>query len=243
MVLVASDLLGWWDWEDNDDDSTSNNNDMTLTGVDYVAGGKVNKGIEMGLNDLANVSITSGLSSSFTYGCWVKFSRVDITSFVLTHHVSSYNNYWSSLTMISRKMQSALYNGTQNPFCNGTTTINADTWYFVCLVRDVTNDRIEVWVNGTRENTATDTTTSVPSYGAFGHSEPRTTLDRPLYGIADCTFLANRVLTSTEIGELYNSGNGVSYPFSGYSKKINGVTGYSKINGVAASGISKVNGI
>jgi len=53
-----------------------------------------------------------------------------------------------------------------------------------------------------------------------------------------------KALTQEEITSLYNSGNGLAYPFStGWSKKIFGLSNISKINGISLSSISKVNGV
>jgi hypothetical protein len=74
----------------------------------------------------------------------------------------------------------------------------------------------------------------------MGISNTLTTLDS--HAKFDEFGIWNRILSSTEAAELYNSGNGLFYG-TGYSKKFNGVSAYTKVNGIPVANIRKINGI
>lgn len=68
--------------------------------------------------------------------------------------------------------------------------------------------------------------------------------NREWIGKLDEVGVYDRALSATEVSDSYNSGNGYNpYAPSGWSKTIIGVSSSSKINGISASNISKVNGV
>ncbi len=63
-------------------------------------------------------------------------------------------------------------------------------------------------------------------------------------GKIDEVGLWTREITSAEETTLYNSGDGLQYPFTtGYGNTINGISSYSKVNGIAVADITKINGV
>ena len=103
-------------------------------------------------------------------------------------------------------------------------TISINTWYNVVFVVDRT-DKLKIYLNGTRQTvtntgpennltpyTSTNFNTNNPfRIGAYTDSNNVTALPS-FNGKIDAFNVWNRVLTQSEITELYNSGNGKQYP-------------------------------
>jgi len=88
----------------------------------------------------------------------------------------------------------------------GTTTINTGTWYFVVATYDGTT--LRTWVNGLNDGNLTTTlntgTTNAPNFGYFVSGGYANIL-------IDEFFMYNRSLSGSEIIQLYNEGNGMTY--------------------------------
>lgn len=92
------------------------------------------------------------------------------------------------------------------------------TWYFWYVQYDPTNDRVSISINaGSLAHTslagATVSTNTTPTF-AIGAFVSGGLFQRQWNGRLDETGIRSRILTTTEITQLYNSGNGLAYPFS-----------------------------
>lgn len=101
-----------------------------------------------------------------------------------------------------------------NIVSRSSTTLTANTWYFVFVYHDSVNNKIGFSLNNAvpSETAFTANPAHVLSSAPFrigANGSAAATLD----GRIDEVGKWNRVLTSTERGQLYNSGNGVTYPF------------------------------
>jgi len=78
------------------------------------------------------------------------------------------------------------------------TTIQANTWYHVAYVRDVTNDNLKIYINGKLDNSATDTTTgtweTTGQYPIIGRYT-----GEYLHGYLDDLKIYNSALTDAQI--------------------------------------------
>jgi hypothetical protein len=93
---------------------------------------------------------------------------------------------------------------------NGTTVAALNTWYHVAYTYDPSSSNVGLWINGTREVnvTAADSNSGTTLYIGAGFNAYHD-------GRVDEVGLWSRVLTSIEIGTLYNAGVGVTYPLFG----------------------------
>ncbi|RLI68142.1 hypothetical protein DRO91_09405 [Candidatus Heimdallarchaeota archaeon] len=93
--------------------------------------------------------------------------------------------------------------------------MSANTWYHVVLTFK-RSDTAYMYFNTTQVGNGT--TQNYPLYGGtskfyIGRRERDSTY--PLNGAVDMFGMWSRILTSAEIAQLYNSGNGLDYPFGG----------------------------
>lgn len=97
-----------------------------------------------------------------------------------------------------------------------------NTWYHLVLVYDGTQsgntNRLKVYQNGSILSVPTENGTIAASLqnstGDFVLSDFGGTLDRYWDGRMDEVALWNRALSEPEVGDLYNGGAGLAYPFS-----------------------------
>lgn len=197
-------------------DLTTNRNHGILTNMDPPtdwAADTSNGGVRAldfdGVNDYLSATLASGLSSSFTFSCWVRVRAASGTAVRpwITSQVSSYGNYWASLGTFGNRFSFGLFDGSNNPLtgdpnisAGGIVTLNQ--WYHVVGVRNTTTDTIALYINGVLDRSVTDTTTSTPTYSALTIGGQTTPAGR----YADCQLddirVFNRALTQTEITAL-----------------------------------------
>ena len=90
--------------------------------------------------------------------------------------------------------------------------INTDQWYFVTVTMSHTGT-LKVYLDGSLEGSDTGDSVSSKSEEIYiGHLDG-TTANYNFDGIIDEFAVYNKELSSTEVQDLYNSGNGLQYPF------------------------------
>jgi hypothetical protein len=95
--------------------------------------------------------------------------------------------------------------------------LSASTWYFVVAWHDSTANTLNLKINnGTTQSVSTGGTTPTDSGSAFRiGGRNYSGFEWWLNGLVDDVGLwKGRILTSGEMTEIYNSGNGVTYPFT-----------------------------
>lgn len=131
--------------------------------------------------------------------------------------------------------------------CTGKNSVPStlSDWIHIVLYRSGTT--IGIVLDAGTPNTYTNTgiTADISSGSDFLIATMR--LKNRFYGACKFDQVAgwDKALTSSEISEIYNSGDGLAYSSwdTGYSKTINGISSYSKINGVSVANIVEVNGV
>lgn len=250
--MRISNILYWkLDTNGTVTDATGNYSTATINGASYNATGKINGCYDFTTNDY----ISEGAISEDLYSIafWMKSSNVvskPVMQFESADRAGVWQgNFTAGVGNESLSLLSAW--DSANEFSYITTsqvTFSTGTWYHIVFVWDSSNSRYDCYVNGTKY--------TMSAYGVHAKLLDDTTLfeigrgnksGSYFEGALDEVALWNRSLTSDEVTELYNSGDGLQYPYeetpSGWSNTINGISSYSKINGIAVASIVKVNGI
>jgi hypothetical protein len=166
----------------------------------------------LSINDNASLS-TGGVS--FTISAWVYLNskssaQMVVSKFDTTTATGEYGLYYSAAS--DRFKFSTYGTGATTVIADSLGTVSTDTWYFIVATHNAVTNTNTIRINDTYEN----------SIGTAEHSDSVA----PFYvgRIPGSNFYANsridsigfwkRVLTSQEIGTLYNSGAGLEYPFS-----------------------------
>ena len=195
---------------------------LTLTnnnGVTFVAG-KVNNaahftdtstqflshvdatGYQPGTGDWS-ISAWFNLTSGKTSNCLLEYGKVAAT------HAAGYNLRTSNTNILG-----TISDGTNLAFKINTATINDGAWHFV-IVTFARGGNMSMYIDNAAAQTASiaAVTGSVNDNSAVGLTIGKDDSGDYWDNLIDEVGMWNRVLTSTEISTLWNSGNGTTYPF------------------------------
>lgn len=221
---LLTDLISYWKLDEPSGNALDvhGTNHLTDTNAVGTAAGKVGTARDFERDSsqyfttASNASLQIG-TSAFTFAAWVKLESLVQTWFIGKDDASSNREY--ALIYDGGFAVFITTNGTNGgmvflPSTMGTPSLGV--WYFVVFGRETSPgpNRIFLQVNNGTENTAGMAgnvfSGSAPfRIGACG-AAPLNTHD----GLLDEIGFWKRVLTSDERTELYNSGNGKTYPFT-----------------------------
>lgn len=238
---LLTSLVGYWTLDEASStraDSTANANTLTDNNTVTQAVGKVTNAAQFTaansewLSHTDNAALSTG-DIDFTIACWCYFDtvtggdagRVLVSRFLTGGNQREYALYYNLAdhTPNNRFTFAVSSAGTSATVTNlNATTFGAAstaTWYFVVAWHDSVNNTLNIQINnGTVDSAAY-------SAGVFDSTAPfalgslfTTNATTPLYrmdGRIDEVGFWKKVLSSTERSTLYNSGNGITYPFVG----------------------------
>lgn len=248
---LLNNILSYWKLDNNGSggvslvDSTGNGVTLTNNGGVALGDGEINngavfptpKGSSQWLR-ASNSSIAVG-TGDFTISAWIKpasFSDQDfITAFCLG--LGGGSAFGDRLTLCVNP-DGQLFNiwGPNAALHNSYATLNV--WNHVTLVRK--DNVVSLYLNGVSSGTPF-TPTAYNNYDEnliFGLANDQLgTSNYIMEGGIDEVGLWNRALTLSEIASLYNSGNGLSYPFTSL---VENILAYWKLDNNGSGGVSLI---
>ena len=256
MTVSTDDVIAYYKFDTGADDAHGSN-DGTVYGATLTTGdgGVIDEAYSFATNDYIDFSSFSGVKafqfwvktdasvpSGSIYECVLQPNRGTVYSALWLGSpagevVDEIVSFWTG----SSSSKFYYWDTTDVGFAN----FNADDWYHIVITWDSSNSNYRLYINGSDKGLANEygspTEQSTWSSPTLGRRSDGVYFD----GDIDEFALFNRALTGAEVSELYNSGDGLQYPFgsSGFSKTVNGVSSYSKINGTDATDITKLNGV
>jgi len=213
-----SGLTGYWALNDNTGtqaiDSSGNNNTGTLTNGPTWTTGKIGQSVNFdGSNDFITTTNTTSWDNLFASGvsisAWVKYPNFSTYQRTVTIENNANTDYdiWMQAQSSSAVMQCGFGGGSK--YKNGTTVLQANTWYHVVCVTDYTNGGTKIYVNSTDDGgTVNATPTYVADKGSLDIGRLRSgSASSYGSGTYDDVRIYNRALTGAEILQLYSLGN------------------------------------
>lgn len=214
-------------------------NDLSIIGATNVAGGKINNCYSFdGTNDeLKTTTNPITGNGTFTVSCWV-YSDADNnwrTFFAMGEKAVGKSMSVSVDGNSGGEIVLGYYGGN---YLSSSIEITSATWTHIMVTHDGSTTKL--YMDNVERGSVSRTNNLGTAFLSVG------TWDgiQDFNGDVDEVAVWNRVLTSAERAELYNSGSGFQYPFSsGWTGKVIGVTNPAKINGIVVANILKVNGV
>lgn len=199
-------------------DDLQNNFDGTLTNSPTFNSDSPRNFSFDGVNDFVTFgdSSSGSTTSDYTWGGWVYLTNTGDTGSIMGRSLdNTVGNLGWSLTsfVLSNKASAAVVSRTgaglfSQKNVSGTTTIQANTWYYIVAVWDSGNS-IKIFVNGEEEGSTTDEDTTlrnIADVGFRGWFISRGTQEVDYFTQRVSMFhLYSRALSSTEIRNNYNS--------------------------------------
>ena len=222
-MALTTDLVSYYKLDGDSNDSVGSN-DGTDTSVSYVAG-KIGDAAQLAGTSKILIPSQSAfnLQSSFTILAWVyQTSRGKSGCYeegiVCKDNETTGNRCFNFV--ISGPADSGnvgklrfIYNAVDNISLYSTSTIPLDEWTLVGIVS--TNGTYTFYKNGT--SIGNGNTNITPAYqgtaSLFIGKEINNQYVESMIGKIDEVGIWSRALTSDEISEIYNSGDGITYPF------------------------------
>jgi len=219
-----ANLVGYWRFEDNALDETTNNNDLTLSGSPAYTTGKFGKGLDLEYSSSQYASITDALqtgldlASDFTFEAWIKPEQLASTlgaammivakDGVSPANTRSYSFYVNSDNTLFCDYFDSAGNRTAKDSDSGVID-TAGIWYHVAVTCDISAHEMVFYVNGSSvaSGGTTVSATSINNSATAFDVGARAYVTAPRYfdGVIDEVAVFSRVLTATEISNLYNS--------------------------------------
>lgn len=211
-MALQDNLVAYYKLDGNSNDSVGSNNG-TDTNVSYVAG-KIGDGSSVSSANGRIVANFPAPTSNWTYNFWVKPSSIVAQQTLL--------NNWNFSTSVGRNLNVYMQASTGKvrvdiPYISdgvvtATDALSTTEYTMVTITRS--GNTWTIYYNGTSNASASNSSTQeaisncviMNVAGAY---------NIPLSGVLDELGAWNRVLTGTEITELYNARAGITYPFSG----------------------------
>jgi hypothetical protein len=159
----------------------------------------------------ANLAVNTGSVS-----CWVYMPTLPVLDGVIfekgdmSDQLYGYGMYYSSGRLV---FETANNTSHTNYMANTGVTLQAGQWYHVVCTWNGTS--VVTYLNGTETLSATESTPVTFNNYDFALGKNLHTNTAGFAGTIDEVGVWGRVLSAGEVTALYNSGAGVSYPFSG----------------------------
>jgi hypothetical protein len=212
-AALNNGLKGYWNFDEAEGSILTDSLGFyngTINGATVNQPGKINKSYYFdGVNDF----ITHGsddLESLYSISLWVKIDTNAASYTILSGQGTSNPNAWQPGITFYNVDNSIRYasNYNDSSISTGVSSILDATWYHIVITAN--NKTAKIYLNGnlTEEQTSLNT----KEWTQLRYIARKDTGDY-FKGYIDEMGIWNKELTTDEISELYNSGNGVSYPF------------------------------
>lgn len=269
-MALRDNMVSWW--ELNEESGTRvdahGSNDLTAGGTGGVGfgTGKQGNAADFEAGDTDYLAITdasqSGLdfSTTFSVSAWIKLESAHNGAIISKDADDSAATrgymFWSDSGVLK-----ALVGGGSGTFdfYQSSSSLSTGTWYHVVLTCNTSNasaTTFEFFVNGSSIGNGSaiisNNITSIQNNATvFNIGSKNSGAGLSFDGLIDEVGVWSKVLSGTEITDLYNSGNGLTYAGTGSAsgpanvKTWNGITAANTktVNGIAIASVKSGNGI
>ena len=222
-MALTDNLISYWKLDESSGNRADSHGSNTLTNNNSTpsATGKINSGADFtpASSHYLSVADNASLSPTSEMSVWVKLDALqDYAAFV-----SKWNEDASARTFgIALETSKFRFwisdDGGNFDAISNTTSVSTGTWYHIVTTYKNETNGIKIYVNGTAAQTSPSNSTSVFDSSAefrVARAQKFAGLTNIVDGVIDEVGYWSRALTSQEVSDLYNSGSGFAYPFSG----------------------------
>jgi len=188
-------------------DATDSANDATSSTITtYSETGIVNNAITQAASDGSEVPVWTSFSRPLSYSVWINVPGA-VTG---TQYIVGWSNAGGpALAITSTQLQ--FIRQRQANVCDYNFVPTASTWYHIVFTYDASGN-YAFYVNGSSVKTGTSNDASI-NYDLDLRVGSRDFHTESFIGTMDELGIFNKVLSPTEVTELYNSGSGLTFPF------------------------------
>lgn len=234
-MALTDNIVSYWKFDESSGNAADSvgSNTLTNNGTATFVSAKINNGTDVnGTSQYFSIADASqtGLdfSGDFTLSGWVMFDAyVSTTLYTFVSKLNFGDGGTSrSYALVknltgTNKLDLAISDGTNYNAIGVSWTPSTATWYYVSVVHTSgASAKAQFYVNGAQQGTDQSSTAT----GTILNSSRPFHIGMTIDGVTNSYFFNgkfdewgawSRALSSSEISQLYNSGTGLAYPFSG----------------------------
>ena len=249
---LKTSLVAAYNGESNTNDSFGTNNGTAVGGLTYGTGKIGNAFTFNGSNSYVSLPNDSynNLTGDFSISFWVNYSSLSGAQSIFSDFTYNGTNLWGiSIITLGNSLRFNIYDGTSTQISLdilGGQAMSTSTWYHYTITRKASTGS-KIYRNGTLLVSDTNTTNPVynsgnirPAIGAHNYGPLFSNLVQYYMSNGsklDAVTVWQKELTSTEITELYNSGNGAQYITDSFYKPTTS-DALNTYNGTAQGGLT-----
>ena len=214
-MALTDGLVSYYKFDGDATDSVGTNNG-TVNGATQVSG-KINSAYSFnGSNNyIRRATFTPVPTSTLTLGVWIKTNSTS-NQYIITQgrHPQTINGEYIFMMLSDGTLNFWDYNGNYGFSESNTSigTINDGIWHYITFVKNGTSG--EYYIDGVLDTTVSAVADRTYIQDDFTIGVDYRGSSEYFNGIMDEIGVWDRALSSSEITELYNSGAGLSYPFT-----------------------------
>lgn len=207
--------VAYWKFDETTGDYADSKNSHTgvNSNVTHYASGKINyAGSYNGSSSKTTVTDANDLDLTTAGGisCWI-YLGARTHNYIVSKGDDSNARNGFTLQMESGYLVLFLLGSSSYTYVDSPSMLNTGQWYHIVATWNSTNGYL--YVNGSQVKSKSITLTPVASTYNFLIGAPNTDASGYYNGYIDEMYVANRLITSTEVTTLYNSGSGKQHPF------------------------------
>lgn len=225
---LLDDLLAYWKLDDVSGpayDATSTTEGAVMRARNnayFLSAGVCNSGVNFSPTDAmlycTSTSLLNPTGDEYTISAWINYNLTGYDRTIFRGSLSSapYNNLHIYINSWANAISFAVETSTGSAgYDDDTRPLSANTWYHVVCVAPGIGGKPRIYLNDvSTESDQTQTETLVHANGEYVIGNAYDGAGAQFGGNIDEIGVWDRVLTEAEIAELYNSGKGLSYPFT-----------------------------
>ncbi|MFC1697306.1 LamG domain-containing protein, partial [Nanoarchaeota archaeon] len=189
-------------------DYSENGNDGSVRNANYQAtGGYDGKGAYSFGPTASNISVGDiDLPTDFTFVAWVKRSTLDLYARLFSKRGTNHN-IDTQIMSPGCKLRFYIYQGGNYGDVQSSTGLCDDTWHHIALVRNTSQSKLHIYIDGILENSTTDNTvgSSIVNNNPLMIGGRNDNLDYDWNGSIDDVLIFNYSLSTEQINALYNN--------------------------------------
>lgn len=216
IAAAPTDYVSCWNFDETSgtriDSNTTNSNDLADNNTVLSGTGKIGNAADFESTNSEFLSITDatqvGLDFSTAMSVSVWLNEESYTDGIIVGKLSTGQEAFYIQADVGGSNNLQRFSDSAETTKDVTSLFNTGTWYHVVYIYNAGS--YEVYVNGTSAGTASGLAASLTNRSSDFTVGKVTKYGNVFDGLMDILEVYNRVLTSAEITELYNSGNGVA---------------------------------
>jgi len=211
---LETDLVSWYNLEETSGDVVDiwGSNDGTNNGATRGVTGIINNAFDFDDTNSEYVDIPDGtfdfaVEDSFAVSLWVKTTQTDPAGII--SFLDDANVYMTLNKDEAGKIRFSIYDGSTAYRVNSA-DINDGNWHHVVFNYDYSTGNQSVWTDGELIESTINNNGARVEAGESNGNTLGVDYDQYYDGITDEVGIWSRALTSSEVSDLYNSGNGTN---------------------------------